>query len=191
VETPDGRGIIMAEVESQDDADFPGLGKWPQIPAWKRFAKKVFGAKVGRGREITLADGRTGRISEDVHLPGWRRVRVRKSTVFIEWAVPVDEQTTRHVLWDVILPEDLSTLRARIRRRMRVALFRYLIYPVYWRWAYNERYVGQDKTILERLYNGPERLQGNDNGIVAWRKLAARARGSRPDGPTEGHAGVS
>jgi hypothetical protein len=112
-------------------------------------------------------------------------VRVRKSTVFVEWAVPVDEHSTRHFLWDVILGEQCKTLGGKFSRHVRVGLFRYFIYPVYWRWAYNERYVGQDKTILEALYNGPERLQGNDAGIVAWRRLSARARGHAPADPKE------
>ena len=122
-----------------------------------------------------MRNHKIGRITEDVHLPGWRRVRVRKSTVFVEWGVPIDEHTTRHFLWDVILPEmGLSPLR-RLRRAVRIALFRHIIYPSYWRWAYNRRYVGQDQQVLESIYEGPERLQANDSGIVAWRRLSARA----------------
>jgi phenylpropionate dioxygenase-like ring-hydroxylating dioxygenase large terminal subunit len=178
METDDGLGLIFAEYDSADRQSYPGLGTWPSPPAWKRIAKKLLGARVARGREIELRNHKIGRITEDVHLPGWRRVRVRKSTVFVEWGVPIDEHTTRHFLWDVILPEsDLSPLR-RLRRAARVALFRYFIYPSYWRWAYNKRYVGQDQQVLESLYNGPERLQANDSGIVAWRRLSARARGA-------------
>ena len=64
----------------------------------------------------------------------------------------------------------------------RLALFRYVIYPTYWRWAYNERYVGQDKRVLEHMYQGNERLQANDAGLVAWRRLSARARGNETAG---------
>ena len=62
---------------------------------------------------------------------------------------------------------------------MPIALIRYVIYPSYWRWAYNKRYVGQDQWVLESLYGGAERLQANDSGIVAWRRLSTRARGAR------------
>jgi phenylpropionate dioxygenase-like ring-hydroxylating dioxygenase large terminal subunit len=178
VETDDGLGLIFAEYESADRQDYPGLGTWPCLPAWKRIAKTLLRARTARGREIELRNGKTGRVTEDIHLPGWRRVRVRKSTMFVEWGVPIDEHTTRHFLWDVVLPEpDLSLLR-RLRRALRIALFRYVIYPSYWRWAYNKRYVGQDQRVLENLHDGPERLQANDSGIVAWRRLSARARGT-------------
>lgn len=60
--------------------------------------------------------------------------------------------------------------------KLRLTLFRYLIYPTWWRWAYNKRYVGQDRDVLESLYDGDENLQGNDNGILAWRRLSAKAR---------------
>jgi hypothetical protein len=177
LESEDGRGLVFAEFESADRQDYPGLGTWPCPPAWKRIAKKLLRAKTARGRAITLRNGKTGYITEDIHLPGWRRVRVRKSTVFVEWAVPIDEGRTRHFLWDVVLPEpDLSAV-ARLGRALRIALFRHIIYPSYWRWAYNKRYVGQDQMVLEHLYDGPERLQANDSGIVAWRRLSARARG--------------
>jgi phenylpropionate dioxygenase-like ring-hydroxylating dioxygenase large terminal subunit len=177
LESEDGRGLIFAEYESADRQDYPGLGTWPCQPAWKRFAKKLFRAKTARGREIQLRNGKVGRITEDIHLPGWRRVRVRKSTVFLEWAVPIDEHTSRHILWDVILPEPNASVLQRLRRSLRIALFRYVIYPSYWRWAYNKRYVGQDQWVLESLRDGPERLQANDSGIVAWRRMSARARG--------------
>ena len=177
VESEDGRGLIFAEFESADRQDYPGLGTWPCPPAWKRIAKKLLRAKTARGREITLRNGTAGRITEDIHLPGWRRVRVRKSTVFVEWAVPIEEHTTRHFLWDVILPEPNLSAMARLSGALRIALFRYIVYPSYWRWAYNKRYVGQDQLVLENLYDGRERLQANDSGVVAWRRLSARARG--------------
>jgi hypothetical protein len=63
---------------------------------------------------------------------------------------------------------------------LRIALFRHIIYPSYWRWAYNKRYLGQDQRVLEHLYDGPERLQANDSGIVAWRRLSARAGHPKP-----------
>ena len=110
-------------------------------------------------------------------MPGWRRVRVRKHTVFIEWAVPIDAKTTRHILWDAVLKEPGLGLLGRLQAALRLAVFRHVINPTYWRWAYNKRYVGQDKTVLEALYDGPELLQANDRGIIAWRRLAARARG--------------
>jgi phenylpropionate dioxygenase-like ring-hydroxylating dioxygenase large terminal subunit len=176
LETDDGLGLIFAEYESADHQEYPGLGAWPCPPAWKRIAKKLLRAQTARGREIKLRNGKTGRITEDIHLPGWRRVRVRKSTVFVEWGVAIDEHTTRHFLWDVVLPEPGLSPLQRLRRAMRIALFRYVVYPSYWRWAYNKRYVGQDQWVLESLHDGPELLQANDAGIVAWRRLSARAR---------------
>src|SRR6185295_8339890 len=138
-----------------------------------RFAKWLLRAKTARGREITLRNGKPGRITEDLHLPGWRRVRVRQHTVFVEWAVPIDERSTRHFLWDIVLPEQNLSALQKLRRSLRIAVFRYVVYPSYWRWAYNKRYVGQDQWVLESMYAGPERLQANDSGIVAWRRLSA------------------
>jgi phenylpropionate dioxygenase-like ring-hydroxylating dioxygenase large terminal subunit len=175
--TDDGLGVIHVEIDSADTDEFPGLGVWPKIPNWKRAAKNFFGAKVGHGRRITLPDGRTGSITEDIHLPGWRRVQVRVMTTFVEWAVPIDEHTTRHVLWDVVHADKNAGPVRRMMKAARLALFRYLIYPTYWRWAYNKKYVGQDKDVLESMYQGPEYLQANDAGILAWRKLSERARG--------------
>ena len=78
-------------------------------------------------------------------------------------------------MWDAVLPEPgVGTIRHGLAR-LRLALFRYLVYPTWWRWAYNKRYVGQDRRVLEALYDSDEYLQGNDNGILAWRRLSARA----------------
>jgi hypothetical protein len=131
---------------------------------------------MSRGTPMTLPDGRQAFVTEDIHLPGWRRVRVRQRTVFLEWAVPIDEKTTRHFLWDAINTSDLQGKIEVLKVRLRICTFRYLIYPIYWRWAYNKKYVGQDKWILEGLKEGPERLQSNDIGIIAWRRLAAKSR---------------
>lgn len=68
--------------------------------------------------------------------------------------------------------------------KIHLTLFRYLIYPTWWRWAYNKRYVGQDQRVLESLYEADEMLQGNDNGILAWRRLSAQAR-KGPDNRTD------
>ena len=37
----------------------------------------------------------------------------------------------------------LSRLIGHAVEKLRLVLFRYLIYPTWWRWAYNKRYVGQ------------------------------------------------
>jgi nitrite reductase/ring-hydroxylating ferredoxin subunit len=105
VETDDKLGLIFAEIEGEDETHYPDLGDWPPYPAWKLLAKKLFRAKTARGRPIDLPNGKTGRITEDIHLPGWRRVRVRGHTVLILWAVPVDRHTTRHFLWDAVLQD--------------------------------------------------------------------------------------
>ena len=105
VETDDKLGLTFAEIDGEDKTHYPGLGGWPRYPAWKNFAKKLFRAKTARGRPIDLPNGKTGRITEDIHLPGWRRVRVRVHTVLILWAVPIDQNTTRHFLWDAVLQD--------------------------------------------------------------------------------------
>lgn len=176
VESEDGLGVLFTESSSADDASYPGLGTWPPYPRWKLWAKKIFRAKTARGRPIQLPNGKSGRVTEDVHLPGWRRVRVRVHTVFIVWAVPVDEHTTRHVMWDAVLPNPEIGPIGHALAKYRLLFFRYVIYPTWWRWAYNKRYVGQDKRVLESLYEADENLQSNDNGVLAWRRLSSRAR---------------
>lgn len=175
-ETEDGKGIVLLSWVAPESGEFPGLGKWPRIAWWETLAKKVFRAQMARGIPTTLPDGKQAYITEDIHLPGWRRVRVRKHTVFVEWAVPIDERSTRHFLWDVI---NTSGTRGKLEAgfvQLKVWGFRYLVYPLYWKWAYNKQYVGQDQWILESLKEGPERLQANDIGVVAWRRLASKAR---------------
>jgi hypothetical protein len=103
-------------------------------------------------------------------------VRVRQSTVFLEWAVPIDEKTTRHFLWDAINTSDVQGKLEAAKVQLKIWVFRNFIYPIYWKWAYNKQYVGQDKWVLEGLKEGPERLQSNDIGIIAWRRLAEKSR---------------
>lgn len=176
VEMDDGKGLVYISWNAPESADYPGLGKWPQSNWLERTARKLFRAPLSRGTPMTLPDGRQAFATEDVHLPGWRRVRVRRRTVFMEWAVPVDEKTTRHFLWDMIDTSDAKGKLDAAVMQVKIWLFRYLIYPTYWKWAYNKQYVGQDQWVLEGLKEGPERLQANDIGIVAWRRLAAQSR---------------
>lgn len=178
LEMEDGKGLIFLSGVAPEAGEFPGLGKWPKNAWWEKLAKKLFRAEMARGAPLSLPDGRKAYITEDIHLPGWRRVRVRKHTVFVEWAVPVDEHITRHFLWDVIGTSGAGGRLEAAFTRLKVWGFRYVIYPLYWKWAYNRRYVGQDQWMLESLKEGPERLQGNDIGIIAWRKLASKARGA-------------
>lgn len=70
VETDDKLGLTFVEIDGEDKTHYPGLGGWPEYPAWKMFAKKLFRAKTARGRPINLPNGKTGRIAEDIHLPG-------------------------------------------------------------------------------------------------------------------------
>jgi nitrite reductase/ring-hydroxylating ferredoxin subunit len=176
VEMEDGKGLIFVSWNAPETAEYPGLGKWPQNAWWETAARKIFRARMSRGTPMTLSDGRQAFVTEDIHLPGWRRVRVRQRTVFLEWAVPIDEKTTRHFLWDAINTSDLRGKMEALKVRLKIWTFRNLIYPTYWKWAYNKKYVGQDKWVLEGLKEGPERLQSNDIGIIAWRRLAAKSR---------------
>jgi len=176
VETEDGKGLIFVSWNAPETADYPGLGKWPKSAWWERLARKLFHARMSRGTPITVADGRQGFITEDIHLPGWRRVRVRRRTVFLEWAVPIDERTTRHYLWDVIRTSDIQGKLEAIKVQVKIWTFRNFVYPFYWKWAYNKQYVGQDRRVLETLKEGPERLQSNDVGVVAWRRLSVKSR---------------
>jgi nitrite reductase/ring-hydroxylating ferredoxin subunit len=188
VEMEDGKGLIFVSWNAPQTADYPGLGKWPQNTWWETAARKIFRARMSRGTPMTLPDGRQAFVTEDIHLPGWRRVRVRQRTVFLEWAVPIDEKTTRHFLWDVINTSDLQGKIEALKVRLKICTFRNLIYPIYWKWAYNKKYVGQDKWILEGLKEGPERLQSNDIGIIAWRRLAAKSRDAEGSTPAAAHA---
>jgi phenylpropionate dioxygenase-like ring-hydroxylating dioxygenase large terminal subunit len=183
VEMEDGKGLVFVSWNAPERAEYPGLGEWPRNSWWERAARNVFRARMAKGAPMILADGRQAFVTEDIHLPGWRRVRVRRHTVFIEWAVPIDEQSTRHFLWDAINTSGMEGKIEAAKARLKMWLFRNLIYPTYWKWAYNKRYVGQDKRVLESLKEGPERLQSNDIGIIAWRRLAARSRDAEERAP--------
>jgi nitrite reductase/ring-hydroxylating ferredoxin subunit len=176
VEMEDGKGLIFVSWNAPESAEYSGLGKWPRNAWWENTARKLFRARMSRGTPMTLADGRQAFVTEDIHLPGWRRVRVRQRTVFLEWAVPIDEKTTRHFLWDAINTSDVQGKLEAAKVQLKIWLFRNFIYPIYWKWAYNKQYVGQDKWVLEGLKEGPERLQSNDIGIIAWRRLAEKSR---------------
>ena len=86
----------------------------------------------------------------------------------IQWAVPIDAETTRCF--------NINTWRRLGRWR---AIYDRVHYHLWRGWAHDWIFSGQDKTMVEALVPGPERLSKTDVGVIAWRKFAgAHARRS-------------
>jgi nitrite reductase/ring-hydroxylating ferredoxin subunit len=158
---PGDKGITYAGKDGITSADFPGLGRFP-ANNWWRFMKPT-----GRGK---IAGYENSKAFKVYGIPHRLQLRLPASVVvgrqsgeycLIQWATPIDEHTTRCF---------------NINNWRRVGFWRGVYdrvhYYVWRRWAHDVLFSGQDKTIVESLVPGAERLSKSDTGVIAWRKFA-------------------
>jgi hypothetical protein len=102
------------------------------------------------------------RNQSEVWLPGPVVVgRLSGEYCPIQWAVPIDANTTR--CFNVSNWRRLGRWR-EVCDRVHYHLLR--------GWAHDRIFSDQDKTKVEALVHGPERLLKTDVGVIFWRKFA-------------------
>lgn len=141
------------------EADYPGLGVWPNGEWWKRPRK---GAPT----------------KTQIRLPGYLRVNPfpAPGIVHFEWYVPVDERHHRYFQFSV---KWAAGFKAHAFRAA---------YWLWWRWLAHVQFNGQDAwmvKLMDPFYAEQdgwrrERLYRPDAGLTAWRKHChEQARGAQ------------
>jgi phenylpropionate dioxygenase-like ring-hydroxylating dioxygenase large terminal subunit len=164
-ERGDGFFINPGPVElERAGTEFPGVGRYPERIWWRRMSFPL---------KRTMNNG----SQSELRLPGCLRTN-NVYWFFLQWSVPVDAATSRQFIW-VLRPQAAHGLKA-------------VWWQAYWHLFYRflmDQFIDQDRVVVEaQETNGafalPEKLSVNDTGVIRWRRLAARARGSRvrPDG---------
>ena len=168
VDHGNGRSIGVRGAGGINAAEFPGLGRYPRS-TWHRFLKPT--GRGARGNwEKTVAYTEHGVLTPSaVRLPGMVTVARPSGLYFlIQWAVPLNENHTR-----------LFNINCFRRRGFWRALYDRVHYAVWRGWAHDWIFSGEDKTVVEQIVNGRERLSKTDIGVIGWRKFAS-ANARRP-----------
>ncbi len=157
---PNGKGMAFKRIGGVTSAEFPGLGTFPN-KEWWRFMKPRGRGNV-RGFENSKAHQVYGIPNQsEVWLPGLVLVgRLHGEYALVQWAVPIDENTTRCF--------NINNFR---RLGLLTALFDRAHYYLWRGWAHDRIFSDQDKVLLEAVVPGPERLSKSDIGVIAWRKF--------------------
>ena len=146
IDLPDGRGIDFKLVKMgplQDE--YPKVGKWPRSLWWRRF--KLDSPKDG--------DYPTSQL----RMPGLVRIGLAR-LMTVRYAIPVDEHRMRAFLFSSRHAPGLQQITYR------------LYYHLWASWSLLKYFIGQDKTLFEKLdYGAPERLVAADIGVVKWRRM--------------------
>ena len=122
---------------------------------------------AGRGATSGFENSKARKVygiknQSEIWLPGLTVVgRLSGEYSLIQWAVPIDEMTTRCF---------------NINNWRRVGRWREIYdrahYHAFRRWAHDRMFSDQDKALIESTVPGPERLSKSDVGVIAWRKFA-------------------
>jgi phenylpropionate dioxygenase-like ring-hydroxylating dioxygenase large terminal subunit len=150
--TDDGKGFRLEYINGPFEAEYPGLGKYPRPPWWRRL----------------LARQDYPFFYAEVRLPGFTTVKIppREGLFFIQVWAPIDEAHTRNFY--ITMTNDTG---------WRALLFR-AFYHLVASWANDRLLLGEDKWILEALRYGQERFSALDTGVMQWRLFASQhARG--------------
>jgi nitrite reductase/ring-hydroxylating ferredoxin subunit len=155
------KGIAIKRSGGMTGADYPGLGHFPK-KEWWRFMKPT-GRGATSGFETSRARTVYGvRNQSELWLPGLTVVgRLSGEYSLIQWAVPIDGETTRCF--------NINNWRRLGRSR---ELYDRAHYYLFRRWAHDRMFSDQDKVLIESTVPGPERLSRTDVGVIAWRKFA-------------------
>jgi nitrite reductase/ring-hydroxylating ferredoxin subunit len=155
------KGLAIKRSGGMTSADYPGLGRFPKNEWW-RFMKPT-----GRGAVAGFENSRARKVygiknQSEIWLPGLTVVgRLTGEYCLIQWAVPVDEMTTRCF--------NINNFRRMGKWR---ALYDTAHYWVFRSWVHDRMFSDQDKVLIESTVPGPERLSKSDTGVIAWRKFA-------------------
>jgi nitrite reductase/ring-hydroxylating ferredoxin subunit len=155
------KGISIRRSGGMNGADYPGLGAFPG-KEWWRFMKPS-----GRGNVSGFANSKAHKVygiknQSEIWLPGLTVVgRMTGEYSLIQWAVPIDEMTTRCF--------NINNFR---RHGKWQEIYDRIHYRVFRGWVHDRMFSDQDKVIIETTVAGPERLSKSDAGVIAWRKFA-------------------
>ena len=175
VDHGNGKSIGVRGAGGITEADFPGLGHWPRT-MWHRFMKPT-GRGVRANWESTRAAMEYGVLTpSSTRLPGMVIVaRAHGQYFLVQWAMPIDEHRTR--LFNINCFRRAGRWQ-EIKDRVHWAVFR--------GWAHDWIFSGQDKTVVESVVSGRERLSKTDIGVIGWRKFAGQnARRPQTVGATD------
>lgn len=168
-----GKGIAVRGAGGMRSADFPGLGRFPN-DGYRRLLKPT-----GRGNMMEHEQSKAYRVYGikslvELRLPSLVVVgRQSGEYCLVQWAVPIDANRT--------LLFNINNFR---RHGPLLALWHRVHYRVWRRWAHDWIFSGQDKTIVESMVPGPERLSRTDVGVAAWRRYAGE-HARRPETPQQ------
>lgn len=155
------KGIAIRRSGGMNGADYPGLGQFPP-KEWWRFMKPT-----GRGNVGGFANSKAHKVygiknQSEIWLPGLTVVgRMTGEYSLIQWAVPIDETTTRCF--------NINNFRRMGKWR---EYYDRIHYTVFRSWIHDRMFSDQDKVIIETTIPGPERLSKSDTAVIAWRKFA-------------------
>jgi hypothetical protein len=174
------KSIGVRGVNGITEAEFPGLGRWPPS-SWHRVLKPT-----GRGDRARWDESPAAKIygvttPSATRLPGMVIVARPSGKYFlIQWAVPLDAERTRLF--------NINCFRRRGRAR---EIYDRVHYALWRGWAHDWIFSGQDKSVVEALVVGRERLSRTDVGVIGWRKFAsANARRAPADQLSEAPSSV-
>jgi len=162
------KGLAIKRSGGMTGADYPGLGRFPK-KEWWRFMKPT-----GRGATSGFENSKARQVygirnQSEVWLPGLTIVgRLSGEYSLIQWAVPVDEMTTRCF--------NINNFRRMGRWQ---ELKDRAHYHAFRSWVHDRMFSDQDKVLIESTIPGAERLSKTDAGVIAWRKFAG-AHARRP-----------
>jgi phenylpropionate dioxygenase-like ring-hydroxylating dioxygenase large terminal subunit len=166
----DNKGIAIKRTGGMTKAAYPGLGEFPNNEWWRVMKP------TGRGNVQGFATSKAHQVygiqnQSEVWLPGLVIVgRLSGEYSLVQWAVPIDAETTRCF--------NINNWRRLGRWREIASRAGYYL----WRgWAHDRMFSDQDKTMVEALVPGAERLSRTDVGVIAWRRFAG-AHARRPAG---------
>lgn len=161
-ELPRRNGLSYRGVGGLNQADYPGLGKFPSD--WWRILRPT-----GRGKPFDPVNSKAAKkygfkSIKQVLLPGSSMVgRDSGEYWLLQAAVPLDPRTTR-----------LFNINIWKRKSLLNELYHRFIYWVWRGWAHDRIFSGQDKRVLDELVPGPEWLSKTDVGLVRWRKFTSQ-----------------
>jgi nitrite reductase/ring-hydroxylating ferredoxin subunit len=167
-----GKGIAVRGVGGIKQGDFPALGRFP------RDERRRFMKPTGRGNIMEHEQSKAFRVYGikslvELRLPGLVVVGRRSGEYcLVQWAVPIDE--TRTLLFNI------NNFR---RHGPLLELWNRTHYAMWRRWAHDHVFSGQDKTVVESMVPGAERLSRTDVGVIAWRKYAGEHARHAPQTP--------